>query len=238
MLGLPAVGGIPANLAEQPEWESLEGYSKLVRSASSIGHFFSCTPRPKLLQWLLGLAPLPSLLPPPPAPSHSGLPAVTLCCCHMQELQGSVGTAVCLVAYTMKISRGVCTGDAQGAFWVSFPWEREVLTPALSPGSGRTPRSWARLGEIGRAAEPSSSEWLQQWPCSSGLRGTPGTVAHPLGPIQAAWPDPCGYWWECTARSTRTQRRGLRARPSPGWGFMDAAAVCACVCLQYYRGFK
>lgn len=66
MLGLPGVGGIPANLAEQPEWEPLEGDSKLVCSAGSIGHFFSCTLRPKLLRWLLGLALLPSLLPPKP----------------------------------------------------------------------------------------------------------------------------------------------------------------------------
>ena len=61
---------------------------------------------------------------------------------------------------------------------------------AAAPGVQQHP---AAPGWAGRhRAEPSSSERLQTWACSPGLRAARGSAARPLGPIQAAWPDPCG----------------------------------------------
>lgn len=87
--GAPRGGWDPCKPGGQPEWKSPEDYSKLVKLFffffpllsfffSPPQHFFSCTLKPKRLQWLFR-HPHCITTPPPFPKRRGGAPATTLC---------------------------------------------------------------------------------------------------------------------------------------------------------------
>lgn len=111
-------------------------------------------------------------LPHPPPKGPPGCPAPALCRAILSftRAAGSIGIALCMAAFTQKIGRSLCAGDAQGVFWVSFSCRgKSQFLHCHCPQPHGTPQCWAE--GLRQVTEPSSSKW-----------GAHGTLEHPPGP--------------------------------------------------------